>query len=34
LSEGGSDSLRNLRLIKKKTHKRKTKKEIRRRARK
>ena len=34
LSEGGSDSLWNLRLIKKKTHKRKTKKEIRRRARK
>ncbi|OQX51586.1 hypothetical protein B5M47_00095 [candidate division CPR3 bacterium 4484_211] len=33
LSEGGSDSLRNLRLIKKKTHKQKTKREARRRAR-
>ena len=32
LSEGGSDSLRNLRLIKKKTHKLKTKQETRRRA--
>ena len=32
LSEGGSDSLRNLRLIKKKTHKQKTKQEARRRA--
>ena len=32
LSEGGSDSLRNLRLIKKKTHKPKTKREARRRA--
>lgn len=32
LSEGGSDSLRNLRLIKKKTHKPKTKQEARRRA--
>ena len=32
LSEGGSDSLRNLRLIKKKTHKQKTKREARRRA--
>lgn len=32
LSEGGSDSLRNLRLIKKKTHEQKTKQEARRRA--
>jgi 5-methylcytosine-specific restriction endonuclease McrA len=32
LSEGGSDSLRNLRLIKKKTHKQKTKREARKRA--
>lgn len=31
LSEGGSDSLRNLRLIKKKTHKQKTEREARRR---
>lgn len=31
LSKGGSDSLRNLRLIKKKTHKQKTRKEARRR---
>jgi len=32
LSKGGSDSLRNLRLIKKKTHKQKTKREARRRS--
>lgn len=32
LSEGGSDSLQNLRLIKKKIHKQKTKQEARRRA--
>ncbi len=34
LSEGGSDTLRNLRLIKKKTHKQKTRQEARRRAKK
>ena len=34
ISEGGSDSLRNLWLIKKKTHKRKTKAEAKRRAKK
>jgi len=33
LSEGGSDSLRNLRLIKEKTHRQKTKREARKRAR-
>ena len=32
LCKGGSDSLRNLRLIKKKTHKQKTKREARRRS--
>ncbi len=34
LSEGGTDTLRNLHLIKKSTHKKKTRKEAKRRARK